>query len=99
MNMHERKRGEIFSIYCLFANTIRALNKIMDFTEFCLGVIFRKYDILDEITEIRTRCGFRENMIHVANRPCDEVALEWPICLHLESLIQDVIHMIRRRKI
>ncbi len=30
-------------------------------------------------------------MIQVANRPCDEVALEWPIYLHLESLIQDVI--------
>ena len=51
-----------------------------------------KYDILDEITETRIYCGFRENMIQVANRPCDEVALEWPICLHLESLIQDVMY-------
>ncbi len=34
-----------------------------------------EYDILNEITEIRTCCGFRENMIQVANRPCDEVAL------------------------
>ncbi len=33
------------------------------------------YDILNEITEIRTSCEFRENMIQVANRPCDEVAL------------------------
>ena len=50
----------------------------------------RKYDILNEFTETRIYCGFRENMIQVANRPCDEVALEWPICLRLESLIQDV---------
>ncbi len=49
------------------------------------------YDILNEISEIRTSCGFRENMKQVANRPCDVVALEWPICLHLESMIQDVI--------
>ena len=55
-----------------------------------------KYDILNEITETRTGCGFRENMIQVANRPCDEVALEWPICLHLESLIQDVLIHIHR---
>ncbi len=32
-----------------------------------------KYDFLDEITEIRTSCGFRENMIREANRPFDEV--------------------------
>ena len=49
-------------------------------------------DILNGIAEIRTSCGFRENMIQVANRPCDVVALEWTICLHLESLIQDVIN-------
>ena len=54
---------------------------------------FLNNDILNEITEIRTSCGFRKNMIQVANRPCDEVALEWAICWHLESLIQDVIEI------
>ncbi len=39
-----------------------------------------KYDILDEISETRIYCGFREKMIQVANRPCDVVAMEWPIC-------------------
>ena len=52
---------------------------------------FYLYDILNEISEIRTSCGFRENMKQVANKPCDVVALEWPICLHLESMIQDVM--------
>ena len=37
--------------------------------------LYKKYDILNEITEIRTCCGFREKVIQVANRPCDEVAL------------------------
>ena len=46
---------------------------------------------LDEITETRTSCGFRENMIREANKPCDAVALGWLVCGHLESLIQDVI--------
>ena len=31
------------------------------------------YVFLDEITETRTCCGFRENMIREANRPFDEV--------------------------
>ena len=43
--------------------------------------------------ETRIYCGFRKNMIQVANSPSDEVTLEWPICLHLESLIQDVIFL------
>ena len=34
------------------------------------------YVFLDEITEIRTGCGFRENMIREANRLCDEVAFK-----------------------
>ena len=34
------------------------------------------YDFLDEITEIRTCCGFRENMIQVANKPFDVSRLE-----------------------
>ena len=38
-------------------------------------------DILDEITETRIYCGFRENMMQVANGPCDVVALVWPICI------------------
>ena len=50
------------------------------------------YDILNEITEIRTCCGFRENMIQEANRPCDEVAFNWPSCMHLECFIQDVMY-------
>ncbi len=54
-------------------------------------------DIMNQITETRIYCGFRENMIQVANRPCDEVTLEWPICLHLESMIQDVILLLLRR--
>jgi hypothetical protein len=33
----------------------------------------REHDFLDEITEIRTSCGFRENMTREANRPFDEV--------------------------
>ena len=41
---------------------------------------FIRYDILDEISETRIYCGFREKMIQVANRPCDVVAMEWPIC-------------------
>ncbi len=40
----------------------------------------KKADILNEISETRIYCGFRENMMQVANRPCDVVALEWPIC-------------------
>ena len=37
------------------------------------SVFTKDYDFLDEITEIRTSCGFRENMIREANRPFDEV--------------------------
>ena len=35
------------------------------------------YDFLDEITEIRTGCGFRENMIQESTKPCDGVAFKW----------------------
>ncbi len=34
------------------------------------------YEFLDEITEIRIYCGFRENMIQVANKPFDVSRLE-----------------------
>ena len=37
------------------------------------GKRLKKHVFLDEITEIRTSCGFRENMIREANRPFDEV--------------------------
>ena len=50
---------------------------------------FHMYVFLDEITETRTCCGFRENMIREANRPFDEVDFKWPICGILESLIQE----------
>ena len=52
------------------------------------------YDFLDEITEIRTSCGFRENMIQEANRPFDGVDFKWPICSILESLIQECIFLL-----
>ena len=54
-------------------------------------IIHNGYDFLDEITEIRTSCGFRENMIQEANRPFDGVDFKWPICSILESLIQECI--------
>ena len=60
----------------------------------CAGLI-KKHDFLNDISETRTGCGFRENMIREANRPCDEVAFKWPVCGHLESLIQDVIYFTR----
>ncbi len=36
-----------------------------------------RYVFLDEITETRTGCGFRENMIQESTKPCDEVAFKW----------------------
>ena len=48
-------------------------------------------DILNGISEIRTSCGFREKVIQVANRLCDVVALEWPICWVLGSFIQELM--------
>ncbi len=54
-------------------------------------LLFQKYDFLNVQSETRTCCGFRENMIRVANRPCDEVAFKWPVCNIFESLIQKCI--------
>ena len=53
--------------------------------------VLRIYDFLDGITEPRTGCGVRKNMIREANRPFDEVDLNWPMCSLLESLIQEYI--------
>ena len=50
-----------------------------------------RYDILNVQSETRTCCGFRENMIREANRPCDEVAFKWLVCAIFESLIQKCI--------
>ena len=35
------------------------------------------YNFLGDIPEIRTRCGFRENMIREANKPFGAAELEW----------------------
>ena len=40
------------------------------------GKHMKKYEFLDDITEIRTCCGFRENLIQVANKPFDVSRLE-----------------------
>ena len=48
----------------------------------------RVYDFLNDIAETRTCCGFRENMIREANKPCDAVALGWLVCGIFESSIQ-----------
>ena len=48
-------------------------------------------DFLDEITEIRTCCGFRENMIHVANKPFDVSRLELA-CLLISLMFHPRYH-------
>ena len=50
----------------------------------------KEYNELDKVANV-TFLSVKSDMKQVANRPCDVVALEWPICLHLESMIQDVI--------
>ncbi len=50
-----------------------------------------RHDFLNDISETRTSCGFRENMIQEANKPCDAVALGWLVCGIFESLIQKCI--------
>ena len=39
-------------------------------------------EYLDKITEIRTCCGFRENMIQESTKPCDVSRLQMAWLIH-----------------
>ena len=43
---------------------------------------FRKNEFLDDISEIRTGCGFRENMIQESTKPCDVSRLQMAWLIH-----------------
>ena len=44
--------------------------------------MIRKHEFLDEITETRTGCGFRENMIQESTKPYDDSRLQMAWLIH-----------------